>query len=602
MGCPGLGHIPGTGSGWSNSETNPLAATGDAPEFPAGPVSLQRGYADTGLPRLTNPRLVQENFQYRKIIAFIFINHAYNVASDTKEWQPKNTLPPMNANDNNIFRSSLLDDREFTVTFELVPGRGAGGKRLEKILNLAEQAKIDGRIKAFSITDNPGGHPALSPTSLGLDIQALGISPLLHFSLKDKNRNMVESQLFECHRHNLFNLLVLGGDYPRYGFQGQAMPVFDLDSTQLLNLIDRLRHHSAVEKGAPGQIMDLPPMDFFAGCVVSPFKSLESEQVWQYVKLLTKVKNGARFVISQLGYDMKKYRELLQFLRDQQLSIPLVANVFVPSLGVARVMNNGLVPGVILPDSLLASMEDEARHEDGGEEARLLRAAKMVASLEEMGYSGVHLGGNNLSFEKISFLLDKAEEFKGQNLQEEVHFPEPSTWYLYDDCSPKIRERSQSLIYNANDLVHRQVFTEKGAFFPLARRVSLGALQHKQLRQLYTLLERLCKKLLFHCRMCGDCTLAESNYLCPQNGCPKRMINGPCGGSINGYCEVFPKEQLCFWVRSYRRGPDPDCKTLHERPVLPPKNWSLNQTSSWLNFFSGKDHCKIEAEGGKAED
>ncbi|MBU1140251.1 MAG: methylenetetrahydrofolate reductase, partial [Proteobacteria bacterium] len=141
------------------------------------------------------------------------------------------------------FHESLLNNNEFTITYELVPGRGSGGKRLEKILRLAEDAKKDGRIKALSITDNPGGHPALAPSSLGLDIQAMGISPLIHFSLKDKNRNMAESQLFECHRHNLRNLLVLGGDYPRYGFHGQAMPVFDLDSTQLLSLIDRLRYH-----------------------------------------------------------------------------------------------------------------------------------------------------------------------------------------------------------------------------------------------------------------------------------------------------------------------------------------------------------------------
>ena len=142
----------------------------------------------------------------------------------------------------NIFRDSLLNNDEFTITYELVPGRGSGGKRLENILRLTELAKEDGRIKAFSITDNPGGHPALSPTSLGLDIQAMGLSPLLHFSLKDKNRNMAESQLFECHRHDLLNLLVLGGDFPRYGFQGQAMPVFDLDSTQLVTLFCLLRH------------------------------------------------------------------------------------------------------------------------------------------------------------------------------------------------------------------------------------------------------------------------------------------------------------------------------------------------------------------------
>ena len=502
----------------------------------------------------------------------------------------------------NIFRESLGNREEFTITYELVPGRGSGGKRLEKILHLAEQAKDDGRIKAFSITDNPGGHPALSPTSLGLDIHAMGISPLLHFSLKDKNRNMAESQLFECHRHDLLNLLVLGGDYPRYGFQGQAMPVYDLDSIQLLNLIKRLRHHSTVKKGAPGEIMDLPPMDFFAGCVVSPFKTLESEQVWQYVKLLTKIQSGARFVISQLGYDMKKYQELLCLVRDQRLSTPLIANVFIPSLGVARIMNKGRVPGIIFPDTLLTRMEEEAKQADKGEEARLLRAAKMISTLQEMGYAGVHVGGNNLDFEKLSFLLDKTEEFKGINLQEEVHFPEPFTWYLYDDCPRQQGKRTASFLFSANNLIHQEVFAEKGKLFSMAKKISLGALKNKRLQRLYILVEHLCKKLLFHCRMCGDCTLAEANYLCPQSGCPKRMINGPCGGSINGYCEVYPKERLCFWVRSYHHGPAPDCRDLHETPSLPPKDWSLNRTSSWLNYFSGKDHCRLQTEGEKADD
>ena len=171
-------------------------------------------------------------------------------------------MPSLQTTD--TFRTSLFKNEEFTITFELVPGRGSGGKKLEGILKFAEEAKKDGRVKALSITDNPGGHPALAPTSLGLDIQSMGIASLIHFSLKDKNRNMAESQLFECHRHGLLNLLVLGGDYPRYGFHGQAMPVFDLDSPQLLTLINRLRQTLPLERGAPGGVMPLPSMDFLA--------------------------------------------------------------------------------------------------------------------------------------------------------------------------------------------------------------------------------------------------------------------------------------------------------------------------------------------------
>lgn len=518
-------------------------------------------------------------------------------------------MPPSETTD--IFRTSLFKAQEFTITFELVPGRGSGGKRLEGILRFAEEAKKDDRIKALSITDNPGGHPALAPTSLGLDIQSMGMASLIHFSLKDKNRNMAESQLFECHRHGLLNLLVLGGDYPRYGFHGQAMPVFDLDSPQLLTLIDRLRQTLALEKKAPGCVMPLPSMDFLAGCVVSPFKTTEAEQIFQYAKLLTKLSAGAHFVISQLGFDMDKYQELLSFCRHYAITSPLIASVFIPSLKVAEIMYRGQVPGVIFPESLVQLMRQEAVSQDKGEEARLLRGAKMVAVLKNMGYAGVHLGGNNLDFSKIAYLLDQAEHYtETANLQEmrqEVHFPTPSTWYLFPEPGlQKERPHTPSTLFRFNQQIHDSVFKPEGFIFPLARAISLHAEQSKKARSLYTFCEQLIKILLFRCRMCGDCTLEQSSYLCPQSGCPKKMINGPCGGSLQGFCEVYPKERLCFWVKVYHNNPphhsrEDDDKGLREWPksgmphcpLLPPKDWSLQGSSSWLNYFAGRDHNKL---------
>ena len=501
----------------------------------------------------------------------------------------------------NIFRASLFNKHEFTITFELVPGRGSGGKRLDGILRFAEEARKDGRIKALSITDNPGGHPALAPTSLGIDIQSLGIEPLIHFSLKDKNRNMAESQLFECHRHGLLNLLVLSGDYPRYGFHGQAKPVFDLDSPQLLTLIERLRQTLSLEKMAPGGVMPLPAMDFLAGCVVSPFKTTEAEQIFQYAKLLTKVCAGAHFVISQLGFDMSKYQGLLSFCRQNTITMPILASVFIPSIKVAEIMGQGKVPGILFPESLVRVMRKEATSQDKGEEARLLRGAKMVAVLRHMGYAGVHLGGNNLDFSKIAFLLNQAEHFTEtanmEELRQEVDFPTPSTWYLFPESGQqKDTPHRPATLFRINQKIHDSTFTPDGLIFPLARAISLQADQHKQARSLYTFCEHLIKTLLFRCRMCGDCTLAESSYLCPQSGCPKRMINGPCGGSLHGFCEVYPQERLCFWVKVYHSNPPHHTGELPNCPPLPPKDWSLQGSSSWLNYFTGRDHNKLDSE------
>ena len=54
------------------------------------------------------------------------------------------------------------------------------------------------------------------------------------------------------------------------------------------------------------------------------------------------------------------------------------------------------------------------------------------------------------------------------------------------------------------------------------------------------------------CRGCGDCLLACTAGICPIALCAKRLLNGPCGGSRGGYCEVG-SETPCAWARIYAR-------------------------------------------------
>ena len=91
----------------------------------------------------------------------------------------------------NRFKDALLERKEFIYTLELVTGRGSRGKTQDEVIDIAEKAAKSKLIHALSITDNPGGHPALSPNMLGLEISRLGIDPLIHFTCKDKNRNKI---------------------------------------------------------------------------------------------------------------------------------------------------------------------------------------------------------------------------------------------------------------------------------------------------------------------------------------------------------------------------------------------------------------------------
>lgn len=53
------------------------------------------------------------------------------------------------------------------------------------------------------------------------------------------------------------------------------------------------------------------------------------------------------------------------------------------------------------------------------------------------------------------------------------------------------------------------------------------------------------------CGLCGECVLHKTGGLCPVARCSKRILNGPCGGSQNGKCEV--KDTECIWDQIYKR-------------------------------------------------
>ena len=54
------------------------------------------------------------------------------------------------------------------------------------------------------------------------------------------------------------------------------------------------------------------------------------------------------------------------------------------------------------------------------------------------------------------------------------------------------------------------------------------------------------------CSSCGSCILAETGGICPVTRCAKGLLNGPCGGTNNGKCEVDP-EKDCAWTLIYQR-------------------------------------------------
>ena len=498
------------------------------------------------------------------------------------------------------FRESLRDPNGFTVSWELVPGRGAREKDQEAVIKAAEAAAKGGKLHALTITDNPGGTPAISPFYLGTEVKKLGIEPLVHFALKDKSRLMIETELYAMARADINDLLVITGDFPAGAFRGRSKPVFDLDPVQTIQLIKEMNAGLPVE--GPKGMSALKATDFVVGAAVSPFKQTEAELFGQYIKLEKKIKAGADFLVTQLGYDIRKFHEVLQYLRAVGLNVPVIASLYVLSYPVGRSMNANQVPGCVVTDELLKQLEAEREAADKGKGARILRAAKMYAMLKGMGYKGVHIGGYNLKYDEVEQVIVKGEELvpNWQEYVREFAFPQPGGFYMFErdaatglntaEFAPRNQTPGRKTFHGTTmRLLHHAMFDPKAPLFGAMKSLA-KAIDGKALERPFSRMEHLVKLATNDCMQCGDCALFDIAYICPMSQCPKNQRNGACGGSYNGWCEVYPNEKQCVWVRAYAR-----LKAYNEEPQidsyrLPPADWDLYQTSSWYNFYTGRDH------------
>ena len=120
-------------------------------------------------------------------------------------------------------------------------------------------------------------------------------------------------------------------------------------------------------------------------------------------------------------------------------------------------------------------------------------------------------------------------------------------------------------------------------FAPLLRRFG-----YKTMDRLFYLPEKISKRAIFDCRMCGQCVLHSTGMTCPMT-CPKYIRNGPCGGvRPDGGCEIIP-DMMCVWLEAYERS---EIMPIFGKEILliqPPMNYMLKGTSSWINYLSGED-------------
>jgi methylenetetrahydrofolate reductase (NADPH) len=510
-------------------------------------------------------------------------------------------------------RDLLGREQGFTIAAELVTNRGlSGADHGRAVREHALALAADPRFEVVSITDNPGGNPMLAPEALAGELAALGQEVIIHLACKDANRNALESRAWALGSGGFDNILALSGDYPVTGHDGLAAPVFDIDSVGLLKLLGDMNEGIA---GLRHPERRLERTDFFAGCVVTNHKRLEREVMPQYFKLRKKARAGARFVINQIGWNARKDDELLRWIRREKLALRTLANVYLLSRTAARVFHAGRIPGVVVSDELLALVERRAGGADKGRRFFIELAAKHVAVARGLGYDGVYLGGH-ANAETYREIIDIADSYSGERWQRfarEISFPFDDEFYFFEPdertglssdrpsaayLEPRRLRRTAlrtPLRYRFSRRLHGALFDDHAPLFPAAR-AFYRALERapRPLPRAAHGLEQAVKVTLFSCRDCGDCSLPEIAYVCPESICAKNQRNGPCGGTRDGLCEVFDSE--CIWSQAYERlKAYGDAESMLDNPVVVKDN-SLRRTSAWANAFLGRDH-RASADG-----
>lgn len=288
------------------------------------------------------------------------------------------------------FRDAL-NSGKFVVTAEVGPPKGTDIQEMIHNMKL-----LKGKVDAANITDNQSA--VMRICSLAICKLALeqGLEPILQMTCRDRNRIALQSDLLGASVLGIENVLCMTGDHVSAGDHKGARPVYDVESVQLLKIVDGLN------KGKDMYANELKgAVDFLQGAVVTPEANPLEPQLIKFTK---KVRAGAKFFQTQAIYDIERFKDFMKYARKFQVKI-LAGFVVLKSAGMANFLNNN-VPGIRVPQILIDELK--AAGKEKALEAGLDITARHIRQLKEDKLcDGVHIMAIGME-DKVPVIMEKA--------------------------------------------------------------------------------------------------------------------------------------------------------------------------------------------------
>jgi len=237
----------------------------------------------------------------------------------------------------------------------------------------------------------------MSSIAAGILIQNEGLEPVIQMTCRDRNRLAMQSDILGAAAHGIKNVLCLSGDHQSFGNHPGAKNVHDLDSMQLIRMLQEMRDNNQFQCGE--EIRGGGP-PIYIGAAANPFAD---PVALRPMRLKKKSIAGADFIQTQLIYDMDRFKEYMKKAVDLGVteSLSVLAGVGpLKGAGMARYMHNN-VPGMSVPDHIIKRMEDAVKGISSDDKKVRMEASCAegiricIEQIEEIkqieGVAGVHI-------------------------------------------------------------------------------------------------------------------------------------------------------------------------------------------------------------------
>ena len=286
----------------------------------------------------------------------------------------------------------ILTSGQFAVTGEIGPPKSHDAEVIRE-----KCAMLKGYVDAANVTDNQTGIVRMSSVAAGILIQNEGLEAVIQMTCRDRNRLAMQSDILGAAAHGIKNILCLSGDHQSFGNHPGAKNVHDLDSMQLIRMLQEMRDNSQFQCGEEIKGGG-PPL--FIGAAANPFADPVEMRP---LRLKKKAIAGADFIQTQLIYDMDRFREYMKKAVDLGVteSVSVLAGVGpLKGAGMARYMRNN-VPGMSVPDHIIERMEGVVKDISSDDKKARIEVSRAegiricIEQIEEIkeidGIAGVHI-------------------------------------------------------------------------------------------------------------------------------------------------------------------------------------------------------------------